>query len=117
MRAERCGAVLLEVIVAMTILAVGGGAVLALASESTQAVERARAVDRAMMRANGFMEAVSLWSRDDLDRHLGTRDQGAWRMHVGRAIPTLYVVTLSDSTGRVLMSTSLFRPEARHALQ
>lgn len=112
----RHGVVLLEAIVAMTILAVVGAAVVALAADSAHAVERATSADAATARASAFLDAVALWPREDLDRHLGTRDEGPWRMTVGRPVPTLYTVALADSAERrILLTTVLFRAEAPHA--
>lgn len=108
----RQGVVLLEAIVALTILATAGAAVVALAVDSARAVERAAAADVAAQRASALLDAVALWPREDLDRHLGTRDEGPWRMTVGRPTPTLYTVVLSDSAERrVLLATLLFRAE------
>lgn len=110
----RSGAVLLEVVVALTILVVAGAAVVAAASEATAAIGRARAADRDTRAASAFLEVVSLWTREDLDRHLGTRPQGAWRMRVEHPADALYTTTLTDgSTGRLILATSLFRPETR----
>ena len=74
-----------------------------------------RRAEGAMRAANALFDAVSLWSRDDLDRHLGNRPQGAWLMRVDRPAPTLYVATLTDTATHVeLLRTSLFRPETPH---
>ncbi len=111
---RRCrrGLVLLEVIIALTILAVGATAVVALASESLRAISRAGIAEMNMRRANALMEAVALWPREDLDRHLGDRPEGPWRLRVDRPVPTLYVVGLVDTaSGRVLLQTSLYRAE------
>jgi len=105
------GIVLLEVLVALTILAVVSASVVAFAAESGGAVTRARDAEREMRRANELLTAVSLWPRADLDRHLGDRPQGPWLMRVDRITPTLYAVVLSDSVrGREILSTLLYRP-------
>ena len=115
-RKRRGGVVLLEAIVALTILAVAGGAVVALATDSARAVERATAADVQTRAASALLDAVALWPREDLDRHLGAREQGAWRMVVDRPTPTLYAVTLVDSSGtHVLLRTVLYRAEEVHA--
>ena len=114
----RMGAVLLEVIVALTILVTAGATLIALASESARSVRRARAANAEVREANALLEAVALWPRADLDRHLGERAQGRWRMRVDRSTPTLYVVTLTDSVSNVeLLRTALFRPEPSRASQ
>lgn len=112
MRLDRRGAVLLEAIVALTILAVAGTAAVTMVAGSADAVRRARDAGDEARRADAFLQAVSLWSRDDLDRRLGVRRQGEWRMYVERPALELYEVELADSTGaRVLLRTALFRPE------
>lgn len=111
-RTTRRGAVLLEAIVALTILAVAGAAMVALANDSARAVARATAADAAMRRASAFLDAVALWPREDLDRHLGRREQGDWLMTIDRPAENLYSVTLADSSGtRVLLRTELYRAE------
>lgn len=102
---------LLEVIVAIAILATAGVSAVTVMAESFRAIERVRASDAELARGSALFDAVALWTRDDLDRHLGSRRQGPWRMTVERAVPTLYEITLTDSTGaRELLRTSLYRP-------
>jgi type II secretory pathway pseudopilin PulG len=112
----RRGMALLEAIVALTILAVGATTMVALAAASLGAVSRANDADAETRRADALLEAVSLWPRADLDRHLGDRMEGPWDLRVDRPSPTLYVVALRDTTNHaVLLSTSLYRAEPPHA--
>lgn len=114
--ASRRGAVLLEVVVALIILATAGVAMTALSSQSIDSLRRARAAERETERASELLDAVALWPRSDLDRHLGDRPQGPWRLVVERPFPTLYTVTLTDSNGvRTLLSTALYRPQVDRA--
>ena len=106
------GAVLLEVMVALTVLATVGGTAAWMCSESIRTVVRAHAVESEVRQAERFMAAVSLWPREDLDRHLGSSPQGAWRLYVDRVRPDLYEVALVDTTSEwVLLSTALLRRE------
>ncbi len=115
-RDPRAGAALLEVLVALALLVTAGTALIALAAQSAAAVKRARDADAEMRRANAFFEVVSLWPREDLDRRLGDRAQGPWRLRIDRPAPTLYVAILSDSAShRELLHTALFRPDAAAA--
>lgn len=112
-RSSRSGAVLLEVIIALTILATAGLGAVIMVAETGRVVERARAIEREVEAASALMDAVSLWPREDLDRHLGDHPQGAWRMSVDRESGSLYVVTISDTAkGAALISTVLYRKEA-----
>ena len=106
------GMTLLEVLIAMAILGSGTLATVMLTSQAWRAVQAAREADRSLRDASAFFDAVALWPREDLDRHLGVRVQGRWRMRVDRLLPTLYVATLTDSSGAdTLLATSLHRPE------
>lgn len=111
-RHNRRGAILLETLVALAVLATIGSTAAWTASESIRAVGRAREHESRVRLANRLLTAVSLWPRDDLDRHLGWRNQGPLRMRIDRPNPVLYEVTLRDGvTGTVLLSTRLFRSE------
>lgn len=110
---HRAGAALLEAIVALALLATSGVAVAALGAGSSDAARRAREADARVRRASAFLEAVALWPREDLDRRLGDRTQGPWRLRIERPRPTLYLVTLADSAPprATVLTTALYRPE------
>jgi hypothetical protein len=111
-RRPRRGAALLEALVALVVLTTAGAAITALAVTSGDVVHRAHSAEEEIRRANAFFSMVSLWPREDLDRHLGDREQGPWRLNVDRSMPTLYTITLRDSLGaRTLLRTVLYRPE------
>ena len=115
-RRRRSGGALLEVIVAMTIIATAGLAIVAGAREAVHVVERARTADRQLARASAFLEVVALWPREDLDLRLGERIQGEWRLRIERPLPTLYTVSLiKEATGEEILQTSLYRVRAPHA--
>jgi type II secretory pathway pseudopilin PulG len=106
------GAALLEALVALTLLGTVGSAAAWSATESLRAVQRIHARETAQRRAGRFLNAASLWPRADLDRHLGDRPQGAWRVRIDRPTPTIYTVTVRDSlSGAVLVQTALYRDE------
>lgn len=113
---RRRGMVLLEAIVALTILAISATTMVSLAASSLGAVSRAARLDGETQRASALLDAVALWPRADLDRHLGDRPEGPWDLRVDRPAPTLYVIALRDTTsGALLLATSLYRPQAPNA--
>ncbi len=61
---RRSGAVLLEAMIALVILASAGIVVVSLVAESARAVERVHESESEMRAANAFFNAVALWSRD-----------------------------------------------------
>lgn len=82
------------------------------ASQALHGITLAREREAEMLQADRLFDAVSLWSREDLDLRLGEREQGSYRLHIDRPLPTLYTVVVRDSLDRELLRTSLFRPEA-----
>src|SRR5690242_11607853 len=79
---RRTGATLLEVLVAIVILATAGMALAARAAQTTNAFAAARGTETELRRASAFFDAIALWPRDDLDRHLGDRAEGPWRLTI-----------------------------------
>src|SRR6266699_2387326 len=60
------------------------------ATEALRAVQRMHARESDQRLAARFITAVSLWPREDLDRHLGDRPQGPWRLRIDRPLRTVY---------------------------
>jgi type II secretory pathway pseudopilin PulG len=109
---KRLGAVLLEVLIALAILGFVAASTLTFAAEGAARVRSNRVTEAELRGASALLDAVVLWSRGDLDRHLGRRRQGEWTMEVQRPAASLYEVSLEDrQTGRLLLHTSLYRPE------
>lgn len=112
-RRARRGAALIEAIIALTILTTAALSLVALSAQGSRTIAQARAAETEMRRASAFMDVVTLWTRADLDRRLGTREQGPWKLRIDRPTPALYELTLLDSTEtRELLRTSVYRPEA-----
>lgn len=111
------GSALLEVMVALLILGVAGSAAVVMASQASRAVASAEEHEAALREASAFLDAVALWTRADLDRRLGERSQGPWRLRIDRPEPTLYLVSLRDTlTDAELLRTALFRQDSTRAL-
>lgn len=109
--ATRGSSAALEVLVALVILATAGIASLSFVDGALRNTRRAIERDTAIRMASNQLDAIALWSRTDLDRQLGARPQGAWRIVVDRPWMSIYVVSIVDSvTLDTLVSTSLYRP-------
>lgn len=110
---RRRGGALLEVLIAMTILGIAGASMAVLATESGRLVRRAQDREVELRRADALFTSVALWTREDLDRHLGDHPQGPWRLTVMRPTSVLYDVALRDTIGmRLVLHTVLYRPAA-----
>lgn len=92
---RRAGAVLLEVLVAMTIFGIAAAAALARAAGARRAVGIAREAEARTVAASAFLDRVALWPREDLDRHLGSHRQGPWLLDIERHGAALYSLALA----------------------
>jgi type II secretory pathway component PulJ len=107
---SRAGAALLEVIIAMTLLTIGGLGVAEGIVRATHHLERSRRQEAEMREASRFMQAVALWPRADLDRRLGRRQQGPWYLRVDRLSAYLYELELTSADSMTVVRTAVFRP-------
>ena len=114
LRGVRSGAVLLEVIVAMTIFAIASTATLVRAAQARHAVVLSMASEDRLNAASAFLDHVVLWPREDLDRHLGTHPQGQWWLDVEHPVPELYTIAIVDSAShQKLLDTIVYRSAPR----
>lgn len=114
----REGAVLIEVIIAMSILFLSGLVSVHLTLEARTAVERATLREAELLAASQFMSVVWLWPREDLDRRLGIRTQGHWLLRIERTEPSLYSIAILDGlTHEPLVSSVRYvsEPLSSHA--
>ena len=111
-RAER-GSVLLEVVIALALLAVAGGTLVRLIAESAAAVVAVRDRETAVRSADRTLAALSLLTRDELDRRIGVHPAGGFQADIRRPAPGLYRIALrgDDRRGEILV-TLVFRPAA-----
>ena len=111
-REQRTGTILLEALIALTLIGVAALATLSVARADSARALRLIERDREMHVASAFLDAASLWSRSELDARLGTRLQGRWLLHIARPAPTLYTLELLDAEHeQSLLVTAVFRPE------
>ena len=104
--------ILFEVIIALTIFVIAGLSAVTWVRQTMLTVERAHTAVNDVSAASGYLDRIALWTREDLDRHLGERRQGHWKVRIERPTPTIYDVTVCDSSGRrTLLRTWVYRAE------
>lgn len=110
----RAGVVLLEVLVAMTLLTVSGLSILAVTSSAMETQRRIVSQERDLVDAERVLAAHSLLSRQDLDLRLGERDVGAFHVTVQRPEPALYRISVSAAAAPDIeaLVTVVYRPPA-----
>lgn len=111
-RSRRRGIALLEVLVSLTILSVSLLSATRWVLDAANARASAEAEELRFARAADFLDHVALWPTSDLDRNLGDRPQGPFRLRIERVEPMLYAVALAESIrpAKVLIETTLYRP-------
>ena len=90
------GAVLLEVLVALTILAVAGLSLVGLLGAGVRAEQDARERERVLADEERVLTAMTLLTRADLDRRLGRHDVGEFVVDVQRPERTLYRIAIAQ---------------------
>ena len=114
-RVDRRAIALLEAIVALAVVALVSSAFVGAERGAMMTTAAVRVREKEIGAASALLDATSLWPQADLDRHLGTRRQGAWRMSVVRE-GALYRVSISDSMSAApLVATVLYRRSALRA--
>ena len=115
-RIDRRGVMLLEALVALSLVGTAALATVALTAADSAHVARVLSRSAETHAASAFFEAVALWTRQEYDRRLGTRPQGPYLLRILRPMPTVYTLELLDGTSdRILLSTAVYRPELTDA--
>lgn len=86
-----------------------------LGAESVRLVANASDRGTNLLEADRLLRAVSFWRRDDLDRHLGDREQGEWWMRVDRRGDLYRIGLRHERESPEFLSTTLYRRAAATA--
>lgn len=108
--ALRPGVSLLEAVLALALLSIASMGLAAAVADGGAAVSRSIAREQDLLAASRFLELVVLWPASDLERRLGTRQQGPWYLTIERRSPVIYDIVLADSNHRPLLQTATYRP-------
>jgi len=111
LRSER-GVVLLEVIIALTLLTVSGLSTMAIIASGLESQRQVRSRDRELQEADRVLAAYALLTRGDLDLRLGRRAIAEFQVGVQRPEPTLYRIGIApgEAPDVELLVTVLYRP-------
>jgi type II secretory pathway component PulJ len=108
------GVALLEALVAMTILCVGGLGVVGALNQALRSESDAGKREVVMAAADRVLSAIVLLSRTDLERRLGQRPVGEFLVDVERPERGLFRIAIAESRAPELetLVTVVFRPES-----
>lgn len=107
------GSVLLEVMIALTLLSVGGISIVSLQSAALRSEVAMAERESTLRKADRVLAALTLLTRNDLDRRLGRHQVGRFVAEVRRPEPGLYRIAMLESeraTGELLV-TVVHRPQ------
>ncbi len=111
------GAALLEVLVAVAILATAGIAVLELSSASIRAMAEAQDREQVLGDEERLLAAHTLLGKRELDQRLGIREAGAYLVEIQRPEPALYRISVRRLEIPAVedLVTVVYRPEESDA--
>ena len=106
---QRVGAVLFEVLVAMTILVICGTSWVALLRDATNSVRTLRTTERHTLTASAELRRVTLWSAVELEARTGSSRLGPFTVTVDRIGSGLFAITLGDTgTAASVLGTTVY---------
>lgn len=114
MRPAERGALLLEVVAALAILALVAPAMLALVAAVARQERLAATREEQVAQAERVLGALTLLTRAELDRGVGVRRMGEFVVEIERPQPALYRLSVSraDTRRRAELVTMVYRPGA-----
>lgn len=114
MRSER-GVALLEVLIAIVILATAGIAFVELVSAGMRSERDARVRETTLATEERLLAALTLLRRPELDQRIGRRVVGEFVIDIQRPEPTLYRIALLEQRSPHVedLVTVVYRAEAR----
>lgn len=110
---SRRGFALLEVLVALAVLGLAGLAFVGVASQSLDALDRARQTEERVADEDRLLAAYALLNRRDLGARIGLRRVGPYDVRVDRLDFSLFRVAVGPADGSAELATVLYRPEVR----
>ncbi|MEO7455562.1 MAG: hypothetical protein ABIY52_04825 [Gemmatimonadaceae bacterium] len=101
---------LLEVMLGTAILGMAGVALITLLQQTTETVRQGRNAERRTQLATEVLNRISLWSRAELEAHVGRARLGAFDVEVSMPADRLYDVVLHDTlTDAPVLRTVIYR--------
>src|SRR5689334_19497258 len=116
MRADpRRGSALVEVLVALVLLAVGGVALITMLGQTGRTMRTTRETERRTARASAVLLRFAAMDRATLVASIGRHDVDGLRAQIVEPNPELFEVAVAEfDTSAVLLRTVLYRPDSSH---
>lgn len=109
----RRGSALVEVMVALVLLAVGGVALITLLGQTSHTMRATRDTERETLDASRVLDRFAAMNRATLLASLGRNDVAAFRADVVETMPGLFEVTVARTdTSAALLRGAFYRPDS-----
>jgi Tfp pilus assembly protein PilV len=109
----RGGSALIEVLVALVLLAVAGVAMITLLGQTSRTMRSTSDTERETRAASGVLDRFAAMDRAALVASIGRRDVAGFRAEVAQAAPDLFEIAVAASdTSSVLLRTIFYRPDS-----
>src|SRR3954470_16133922 len=113
---RRCGAALIEVLVASVILATAGTAAVTWLAQTRQSMRAVREAERNVIETSEELDRLMVLGHDSLAVLQGWTRRGRWSLDVVRVTDSLFDVSLTNRPGaRPILSTTVYRAALPHA--
>ena len=105
----RRGALLLEVVVGITVLAIAGVGWVTLLAQTRASIAEVRQREALTREASDLLQRYRIFGANELDARVGVRREGTLAIEVTSIAPHLYGLAALDSSGRkVLLTTTVY---------
>jgi Tfp pilus assembly protein PilV len=112
----RRGSALLDVVVSLVVLGLGGIALITLLGQTAHSVRTVRNTERQLRDASDELGRFVAYDRAQLVAMVGRTASHEWSVEIIRATPDVFDVAIAESdTSAVLLRTSVYRPDTVHA--
>lgn len=109
---RRSGSALLEVMVAVMLLATSGTALITLLGQSAHSLRRVRRAELEVQRASDELGRFVTYDRTQMLASIGQSVSRGWLVSVAQTAPELFEVVIADTISRVaILRTTLYRPD------
>ncbi len=113
---KRRGAALIDVLVSLVLLAVGGTGLVTLLGQTAHTLRHLRDQERVIHAAAGELDRLVLWDRAAFVAHSGRTSLRGWTLVVQQTSRELFDVSIAETdTTAVLLRTLVYRPDSADA--
>lgn len=113
---QRSGVALIEVLVALVMLATSGVALVTLVGQTAHTMRSVRDTERQVRLATAQLDRLIVVDRAQLAAREGQSAFGEWSLRVTAVSSDLFDVAISATdTGAVLLATTIYRPDTARA--